>query len=282
MAKDGTAYAGLQDNGELRSRAGGTQFMTHDGDGTFSAVDPDNSNAVYERQPGGRIQVSQRRRPLVAPRRPPTRSSSSTRSRWIRSTSTCSTPATSCGSRTDGGSNWTQVFSLGSSPAGVAYAMSALDLRSQPYGPRSRPGRTRRTSRRRTAAPRFPPRNGGPAADSRHYADHPFTIGPTEGDARVDIKVTWASSTNDWDLELYRQDGSNLVLVKSSANFNPETGVAEESVSVSNPPAGDYIDPRGQLDGDRDVRRSRDVHAAHGDDPVAAPERRLRRLLRHV
>ena len=53
--------------------------------------------------------------------------------------------------------------------------------------------------------------------------------------------MTWASSTNDWDLELYRHDGSNLVLVKSSANFNPETGVAEESVSVSDPQPGDYI-----------------------------------------
>ena len=175
---------------------------------------------------------------------------------------------------TDGGGSWTQVFSLGSSPAGVAYAQSALDVRSQRYGP-PLPTGTHTANFSYTDGGTTVPAvtTGGPAGDvPGTYADHPFTITPTEGDARVDVDVTWASSTNDWDLELYRQDGSNLVLVKNSANFNPETGVAEESLSVSDPQPGDYIVRVVNCDGDRDVQRDRDVHAADGDHPVAAPD----------
>jgi len=73
------------------------------------------------------------------------------------------------------------------------------------------------------------------------YADHDFTIGPNEGDARVDIKITWANPTLDWDLYLYRDDNGTLVLVKNSGSFNAETGVAAESVTVPDPKPGDYV-----------------------------------------
>jgi hypothetical protein len=243
MAKDGTAYAGLQDNGELRSEAGGAQYNTHDGDGTFSAVDPDNSDVVYERQPGGQIQTS-----------------SDGGKTWSATTSHSDTfqfvnpfvmdPASSSHfldagnlvwESTDGGGSWTQVFSLGSSPAGVPYAMSALDVRSQRYGPPLPTGPHTANFSYTDGGTTVPAGQSGTVDIPGTYVDHPFTIGPNDGDARLDVKISWASATNDWDLYLYRKNGSDLVLVKSSGSFNPETGVAEEAVSVSDPPVGDYV-----------------------------------------
>ena len=48
MANDGTAYAGLQDNGHLKITPDGDQFMVFGGDGTFAETDPANSDIVYE------------------------------------------------------------------------------------------------------------------------------------------------------------------------------------------------------------------------------------------
>jgi hypothetical protein len=245
MAKDGRAWAGLQDNGELRSDASGGQFMTHDGDGTWSAVDPDNSDYVFERQPGGGLQLStdggQNWTAVTKP------------SDTVQFVNPFSMDPLSpdhlldagnlVWESSDGGSNWTQVFSLGSSAAGVPYAMSAIDLRSQPFGSPLPTGPHTPDFSYTDGATTVPAVvTGGPAGDvPGTYADHPFTIGAGDGDARLDIKVEWADSTNDWDLYLYRQEAGNLVLVKSSVAFNPETGIASESVSVPNPKPGDYI-----------------------------------------
>jgi hypothetical protein len=48
MANDGTAYAGLQDNGHLKITPDGDQYMVFGGDGTFAETDPSNSDIVYE------------------------------------------------------------------------------------------------------------------------------------------------------------------------------------------------------------------------------------------
>src|SRR5206468_6806522 len=48
VSKDGTIWAGLQDNGELKIEPGGRQVETYGGDGTYSAVDPDNADTAYE------------------------------------------------------------------------------------------------------------------------------------------------------------------------------------------------------------------------------------------
>ena len=48
VAKDGTIYAGLQDNGELKIEGDGKQYEVYGGDGAFSAVDPDDSKIAYE------------------------------------------------------------------------------------------------------------------------------------------------------------------------------------------------------------------------------------------
>ena len=58
MAKDGTVYAGLQDNGHLKITPDGQQFSIYGGDGTFAEVDPDNSDVAYESTPGANIRVS--------------------------------------------------------------------------------------------------------------------------------------------------------------------------------------------------------------------------------
>jgi photosystem II stability/assembly factor-like uncharacterized protein len=48
VARDGVAYAGLQDNGEMRVTADGTVKRVQGGDGFFSAVDPDHSDTAYQ------------------------------------------------------------------------------------------------------------------------------------------------------------------------------------------------------------------------------------------
>jgi hypothetical protein len=58
IAKDGTVYAGLQDNGHLKITPDGQQFSIYGGDGTFAEVDPDDSNIAYESTPGANIRVS--------------------------------------------------------------------------------------------------------------------------------------------------------------------------------------------------------------------------------
>ena len=70
------------------------------------------------------------------------------------------------------------------------------------------------------------------------YDDHPFTIGKDDGDAAVNVEVTWADPNNDWDLEVFKKeaDGS-LTQVGQSANGN----TTKERVSIPNPPAGDYV-----------------------------------------
>ena len=59
MAKDGTVYAGLQDNGELRiDPKTGVQNEVYGGDAVFSVVNPDNSNEVIEEYPTARLSSS--------------------------------------------------------------------------------------------------------------------------------------------------------------------------------------------------------------------------------
>src|SRR4051794_40222674 len=53
MSKDGTAYMGLQDNGEGKIFPDGTQKAVYGGDGFFTAVDPDNANTAWEEYAGG-------------------------------------------------------------------------------------------------------------------------------------------------------------------------------------------------------------------------------------
>jgi hypothetical protein len=53
VAKDGVGWAGLQDNGHMKIETSGKQIMTMGGDGTWAAVDPDDSDTAYEATPNG-------------------------------------------------------------------------------------------------------------------------------------------------------------------------------------------------------------------------------------
>lgn len=58
MAKDGTVYGGLQDNGQLKILPNGEQHTVYVGDGVFALVDPDNSQIAYDELPNAGINVS--------------------------------------------------------------------------------------------------------------------------------------------------------------------------------------------------------------------------------
>jgi hypothetical protein len=58
IARDGTIYAGLQDNGNIKITPDGRQFETLGGDGVFTAVDPANSRVAYDTLPGGVVFVT--------------------------------------------------------------------------------------------------------------------------------------------------------------------------------------------------------------------------------
>src|SRR4051794_32043694 len=58
MAKDGTVYAGLQDNGQLKILPNGEQHDTYVGDGTFALVDPNDSKIAYDELPNAGINVT--------------------------------------------------------------------------------------------------------------------------------------------------------------------------------------------------------------------------------
>ena len=62
MAKDGTVYAGLQDNGQLKILPDGRQYEIFGGDAFFTAVDPNNANVNYEEYTGRQHVGDHRRR----------------------------------------------------------------------------------------------------------------------------------------------------------------------------------------------------------------------------
>jgi len=58
IARDGTIYAGLQDNGNVKITSDRRQFETLGGDGVFTAVDPGNSKVAYSTLPDGVVFVT--------------------------------------------------------------------------------------------------------------------------------------------------------------------------------------------------------------------------------
>ncbi|MEA2682437.1 MAG: hypothetical protein QOK05_765, partial [Chloroflexota bacterium] len=247
MAKDGTMYAGLQDNGELVVIPKTLkQYNMHDGDGTTSAVDPDNSNIVFERPAGAALQKSTDGGA--------TWTSVSPTDTWQFVNPISMDPADSkhiidAGNKvwetTSGGgssSAWTQVFDLGMSTAGVAFAQSALDVRSAagkplPSGPHTpdfkyTDGGTTVPGAVQATANVFPPGT---------YVDHPFTVGANDGNANMKIDVTWANSANDWDIFLYHEEGGNQVLIDSGTTSNTTTGDPSEHLLVANPTPGNWL-----------------------------------------
>ena len=58
VAKDGIVWSGLQDNGHMKIEQSGKQIMTFGGDGTWAAVDPDDSDVAYEATPNAGMRMT--------------------------------------------------------------------------------------------------------------------------------------------------------------------------------------------------------------------------------
>ena len=58
MANDGTVWAGLQDNGQMKITPDGKKYMTYGGDGGITDVDPFDSNVAYEEYVFGAMKVT--------------------------------------------------------------------------------------------------------------------------------------------------------------------------------------------------------------------------------
>jgi len=134
VAKDGTVWAGLQDNGHLKVEKGTErQLQSYVGDGTWALVDPNDSDVAYEATPNGAMNFT-------------TDGGTS----WTGMDYTLTgaafvnqfamdpldsdhivTAAKEIIEKLDGptAGGWTQVFDLGTNDGGVARRMSTLDVR---------------------------------------------------------------------------------------------------------------------------------------------------------
>jgi hypothetical protein len=65
---------------------------------------------------------------------------------------------------------------------------------------------------------------------------HDFAIGPDDGNAAMDVRITWPDPIGDFDLYLQRKAGASYVDVRSATS---STAGAEE-LTLDSPPAGDY------------------------------------------
>jgi photosystem II stability/assembly factor-like uncharacterized protein len=251
VASDGTIYAGLQDNGELKIEPDGRQFETFGGDGTYTAVDPDNSDVAYESTPqnamskttdGGRTWDS-----LTLP--DDTYQFANPFQMDPVDASHLLTAGTSVHETTDGGASWQTVFDLGTQQhPGTAQAASATDPDNIVSAVDVRGvGRPLPSDGRPT-----PDVAWGPAGATTHpdpvgqtagidtpgaYEDTPFHIAADEANRSATVTITWASSTDDWDLAVFRSENGTLTLLGTSANG----GTTSEQVVLAHPPAGDYV-----------------------------------------
>lgn len=144
MAKDGTVWYGLQDNGTAKTEPDGKKVMTFGGDGAFVAVDPDDSDYAWGETPfagmrfttdGGRtwtgcsppISNSKFINPFVMDPTDPNHVMTAGR----QVVATVDGPETCTGGVTDEvTTGWTQVFDLGTNEdTGAANSMSAIDVR---------------------------------------------------------------------------------------------------------------------------------------------------------
>jgi photosystem II stability/assembly factor-like uncharacterized protein len=247
IAKDGTIYAGLQDNGELKIEADGKQYEVYGGDGAFSAVDPDDSKIAYESYTNNAISKTTDGGRTWSDAAPPedTYQFINPFTMDPGDASHLITAGTKVWETTDGAGEWKEVYDLGTrtkpGDAGAAAgdkdpdnSMSAIDVRglgqALPSG-----GKSADFDFEGSAPPSVP---GGGTDAPGTYVDKPFTIGPDEGNAKATIEVTWADGTNDWDLVVFRKEGDQLVEAGSSGQSPPAT---KETVVLSRPKPGDYV-----------------------------------------
>ncbi|MDX6664283.1 MAG: hypothetical protein QOG68_489 [Solirubrobacteraceae bacterium] len=269
LANDGTAYMGMQDNGEGKIDPDGRSYTVFGGDGFFTAVDPADSNVAYEEYTGGTVSVTKDGGKtwtsidptLINPgfstpfeMDPNDPAHLMIGGCDIRETTAGATTAAGTGTADN---SWKDVFDLGTQaspgtacpsspvPTGdptstdIVNQLSAVDVRSQPAPANAATG-PKTADFGYTGGGATLPGLGDPTGSGTFapgsYDDHPFTIGPNDGDASVTVDLTWAQSVDDWDLYVYKQTGSTMTLVASSASSDPE-----EKTTIPNPAAGDYV-----------------------------------------
>jgi hypothetical protein len=252
IAKDGTIYAGLQDNGELKIQPDGRQFETYGGDGTFSAVDPDDSDIAYESTPSNAISKTTDGGQTWNSAAPPDDTYQFTNPFVMDPVDAAHllTAGTKVWETTDGAGNWKGVYDLGTrthpgdpnATAGTGdpdNIVSAIDVR----------GVGRALPSAGKATPSFTWTDGGQTAPGAAnqvagvdvpgtYADKPFTIAADEADRAATIRITWADGTQDWDLVVFRDDNGTLTEVGSSAGGPPANS---EQVVLARPAPGNYV-----------------------------------------
>ncbi len=217
MAKDGTVYMGLQDNGEGKIDPSGRSYTVFGGDGGFTAVDPDNANVAYEEYVGGEIRVTKdggKNWDLINPTLTsplfitPFQMDPANAAHLLIGAREVYETTAGPASTSD---SWTKVYDLGTQkhPGDAAAAAadddpdnqtSALDVRGfpvasdAPTGPHTAdqdygdvggstvPGGTGDQGTG-IAPTTYPPGT---------YEDRSFTVGPQDGDAAVDLDLTWA------------------------------------------------------------------------------------------
>jgi hypothetical protein len=265
MAKDGTLYMGLQDNGEGKIDPDGKTYTVFGGDGFFTAVDPDNADHAFEEYVGGDIAATKDGGKTWTDIQPagldgaafstPFEMDAADANHLIIGGRDVEETTKGVDTSSD---TWTKVYDLGTQKhPGDASAsaadddpanqLSAVDVRSikvpgdAPTGPKTAdfaktggentlPGGQELA----TGAPIDPLAGTFPPGT---YEDTPFTIGKNDGDAAVLITVKGATDTDDWDLFVYHDDGTGkLAEVGRSASES-----SSESVNVPNPAPGKYV-----------------------------------------
>ena len=248
VAKDGIIYAGLQDNGEERIEPSGKQFGIFGGDGTFSAVDPDNSDVAYEAYVYNDISKTTDGGKTFTSVAPPEDTYQFVNPFVMDplDASHLFTAGTSVHETTDGAGNWTTVYDLGTrkQPGTDADSggdddpdnlVSAVDTRSVPAGAAG--GALK-------ATPDVPPYEAGgdtvSGADAGRlanapgtYTDKAFTIKKDETNKSATVEIKWTDSNDDWDLAVLDADGNELA-------DSSEGGTTSEKVVLNNPKPGTY------------------------------------------
>jgi hypothetical protein len=255
IAKDGTIWSGLQDNGEMKIEPSGRQVGTYGGDGGYSAVDPANSAVAYEEYTFAAMHATTNGGKSWSDVSPPSDDGYQftnpfvmdptdakhllTAGRGVYETTNAPT------------ADWTKVYDLGTrkhpgdasaTPADgdtsdTINKVSAVDSRgaftgastSGPAGPKSADFNW---SGGTDTVP------GADAADTLEtpgtFSDKAFTIKPGESNSKATITVSWASDTDDWDLRVLK--GSEVVGESLSAGGSGHS----EQVSLTAPTPGDY------------------------------------------
>jgi hypothetical protein len=259
MAKDGTVYMGLQDNGEGKIEPSGKSYTVFGGDGFFTAVNPDDSNTAYEEYVDGAIAVTTdggKNWTSIAP-------SNLTSSLFAtpfqmdpndaahlmiggrQVFETTSGPGTTA-------STWSQPYDLGTAQhSGDASAtatatdpdnqLSAVDVVGIPPVTNPRTGPPTKNIAYTSGSTTAPgPGNDITGVDEPQAEDdHKFTIGPNDGDQSMTVSVGWNDPTgaNDWDVYLYKvaSDGTMTLAGSSASSANPE------KFTIPHPASGNYL-----------------------------------------